>query len=189
MAAVTICSDFGTQKKSCSEVVMKAAPHNGVSVLVTGRKRTLPPSKHERTLQGTATWAQWELGCLRFQRGPSPGPNLAGTLLMDTQPPGLWVNEHLFILNNAPPHPHVMVMFHSSPNWLRQNIWGLSWWFSGKESTCQCRRLGFEPWVREIPWRRKWQSIQYSCLGNTIGIGVWRAMVQGVTKSWTWLSD
>ena len=21
----------------------------------------------------------------------------------------------------------------------------------------QCRRLGFEPWVRKIPWRRKWQ--------------------------------
>ena len=28
---------------------------------------------------------------------------------------------------------------------------------SGKESACQCRRLGFDPWVRKIPWRRKWQ--------------------------------
>ena len=27
--------------------------------------------------------------------------------------------------------------------------------FSGKESTCQCRRRGFDPWVRKIPWRRK----------------------------------
>ena len=27
----------------------------------------------------------------------------------------------------------------------------------GKESTCQCRRRGFEPWVRKIPWRRKWK--------------------------------
>ena len=29
-----------------------------------------------------------------------------------------------------------------------------------KKSTCQCRRyqrLGFVPWVRKIPWRRKWQ--------------------------------
>ena len=26
-----------------------------------------------------------------------------------------------------------------------------------KESTCQCRRHGFNPWVRKIPWRRKWQ--------------------------------
>ena len=30
---------------------------------------------------------------------------------------------------------------------------------SGKEPICQCRRhrLGFDPWVRKIPWRRKWQ--------------------------------
>ena len=31
---------------------------------------------------------------------------------------------------------------------------------SGKESACQCRRRkrrGFDPWVRKIPWRRKWQ--------------------------------
>ena len=30
----------------------------------------------------------------------------------------------------------------------------------GKESTCQCRKykkLGFDPWVGKIPWRRKWQ--------------------------------
>ena len=30
---------------------------------------------------------------------------------------------------------------------------------SGKESTCQCRRRGFDPWVGKIPWRRKWQPI------------------------------
>ena len=31
---------------------------------------------------------------------------------------------------------------------------------SGKEHSCQCRRskkCGFDPWVRKIPWRRKWQ--------------------------------
>ena len=28
---------------------------------------------------------------------------------------------------------------------------------SGKEPACQCRRLGFSPWVRKIPWRRVWQ--------------------------------
>ena len=30
-------------------------------------------------------------------------------------------------------------------------------WLSGKESTCQCRKRGFDPWSRKIPWRRKWQ--------------------------------
>ena len=32
---------------------------------------------------------------------------------------------------------------------------GLAWWLSGKESTCQCRRHGFSPWVGKITWRRK----------------------------------
>ena len=30
-------------------------------------------------------------------------------------------------------------------------------WLSGKEPACQCRRCDFDPWVGEIPWRRKWQ--------------------------------
>ena len=30
-------------------------------------------------------------------------------------------------------------------------------WLSGKESTCQCRRCRFDPWVGKIPQRRKWQ--------------------------------
>ena len=28
---------------------------------------------------------------------------------------------------------------------------------TGKESVCQCRRYGFNPWVRKLPWRRKLQ--------------------------------
>ena len=34
---------------------------------------------------------------------------------------------------------------------------GLPWWLSGKESTSQCRRNGFNLWVRKIHWRKKWQ--------------------------------
>ena len=33
-------------------------------------------------------------------------------------------------------------------------------WVSGREPACQyrrCRRRGFDPCVRKIPWRRKWQ--------------------------------
>ena len=39
----------------------------------------------------------------------------------------------------------------------------------GKESTCNARRPGFDPWVRKIPWRRAWQPAQYSCLENSHG--------------------
>ena len=34
---------------------------------------------------------------------------------------------------------------------------GLPRWHRGKESTCQCKRCGFNPWVKKIPWRRKLQ--------------------------------
>ena len=39
------------------------------------------------------------------------------------------------------------------------DLQGLPRWFSGKESACQCRRHGFDPWVGKMPWRRKWQPI------------------------------
>ena len=35
--------------------------------------------------------------------------------------------------------------------------WGFPDGSSGKESTCQCRRHRFSPWVRKILWIRKWQ--------------------------------
>ena len=30
-------------------------------------------------------------------------------------------------------------------------------WHSGKESTCKCRKCGFNPCSRNTPWRNKWQ--------------------------------
>ena len=37
---------------------------------------------------------------------------------------------------------------------------------TGKESTCQCRRLGFNPRVGKIPWRRKQQPGPVSLPGK-----------------------
>ena len=34
---------------------------------------------------------------------------------------------------------------------------GLPWWLSGEESTYQCRKRRFDPLVKKIPWKRKWQ--------------------------------
>ena len=50
----------------------------------------------------------------------------------------------------------------------------------GKESTCQCRRHkrhGFDPWVRQIPWSRKWQPSPVVLTGKFHG-----------QKSLTWVS-
>ena len=59
---------------------------------------------------------------------------------------------------------------------------------AGKESTCQCRRCkrhGFDPWVRKIPWRRKWQPapVFLQILENSLDRGTWRATVHG-SQSW-----
>ena len=40
-------------------------------------------------------------------------------------------------------------------------IYRLPLWLSSKESACQCRRCRFNPWVRKIPWRRKWQPTPF----------------------------
>ena len=40
-----------------------------------------------------------------------------------------------------------------------------------KESSCQSRRCRFDPWVRKKPWRRTWNPLQYSCLGNPMNRG------------------
>ena len=43
----------------------------------------------------------------------------------------------------------------TSYKWNHMVVVGLPWWLSSKESACQCRRHRFDPWVRNIPWRRK----------------------------------
>ena len=58
----------------------------------------------------------------------------------------------------------------------------LAWWLSGKESVCQCRRLGFDSWVGKILWKRKEMTTHSSilCLGNPRDRGAWRATVHEV---------
>ena len=43
------------------------------------------------------------------------------------------------------------------PNTHKPNNYYTAWRLNGKESTCQCRRCEFDPWIGRIPWRRKWQ--------------------------------
>ena len=45
----------------------------------------------------------------------------------------------------------------------------LLWWLSGKESTCQGRRLSFDPQFREMPWSTKWQPTPVLLPGKSHG--------------------
>ena len=71
---------------------------------------------------------------------------------------------------------------------------GLPRWLSSNESPCQCRRpktLGFNPWVRKIPWRRKWQPTPVFLPGKSHGQRNLGAIVYRVAKSQTplkWIS-
>ena len=46
---------------------------------------------------------------------------------------------------------------------------GLPKWLSGKEVSCQCRKSEFDPWIRKIPWRRKWQPTPIFLAGKSYG--------------------
>ena len=49
---------------------------------------------------------------------------------------------------------------------LLQELYGL---LSGQEHASPCRRLGFIPWVRKNPWRRKWQPTPVFLPGESHG--------------------
>ena len=45
------------------------------------------------------------------------------------------------------------------------------WWLSGKEFTRNAwKRWGFDPWVRKIPWRKKWQPTPVFWSGKSLGM-------------------
>ena len=46
---------------------------------------------------------------------------------------------------------------------------GLPKCLSGKESACRCKRRRFDPWVRKIPWRRKWEPAPVLLPGKSRG--------------------
>ena len=60
---------------------------------------------------------------------------------------------------------------------------------SGKESTCQCRKYWFDPWVGRIPWRRKWQPTPAFLPGKSLGQRKLSTTVQGVAEELTTTSQ
>ena len=51
----------------------------------------------------------------------------------------------------------------------KMKILGFPGGASDKELACQCRRHGFNSWVRKIPWRRKWQPTPVFLPGDSHG--------------------
>ena len=62
---------------------------------------------------------------------------------------------------------------------------------AGKESAANagdCKRYGFDPWVRKITCRRKWQPTPIILPGISMDREAWKAIVHRVAKSQTHLS-
>ena len=71
-------------------------------------------------------------------------------------------------MNNAVIHTHT----HTHTHTLLYITLRLTWWFSGKESACQCkrhRRYRFDPWVRRLSWRKIRQSTPVFLSGESHG--------------------
>ena len=93
----------------------------------------------------------------------------------------------MIFLNNIFLFSHELTIWISHPSGQ-----GHPRWLCGEESAQQCRRCrrcGFDPWVRKIPWNRKWQHTQLFLPGKSHGQRACRATVHGVPKSQTRLSD
>ena len=59
----------------------------------------------------------------------------------------------------------------------------------GKASAYSAGDPGLIPGSGRYPREGNGNPLQYSCLENPMDTGAWWAIVHGVTKSWTWLSD
>ena len=78
-------------------------------------------------------------------------------------------------------HAHRFISVH------RQSV--VPWFCSGKGPTCQwrrCKRHWFDPWVRKIPWRRKWEPTPVLLPGKFHGSEE-PGRLHGVTNSQTGL--
>ena len=106
----------------------------------------------------------------------------------------------LISLSIMPSHPHMLLQMARSPFvslnnihimyihiHIYTNIYGLPWWLSGKESTCNTS--GFDSWVGKSAWRRKWQHTPVFLPGKSMNRGTWWATVHRAAKIWTQLSN
>ena len=59
----------------------------------------------------------------------------------------------------------------------------------GEESACNAADPGLIPGSGRSPGEGNGNPLRYACLENPMDRGAWRAIVNGVTKSWTQLSD
>ena len=81
-------------------------------------------------------------------------------------------------LNGAPSNTHI-----------KKNAWGFPGGSDGNESACNAGDPGLILVLGRSPGEGNGYPLQYPSLENYMDRGAWRALVHGVTNSWTQLSD
>ena len=162
MAAVTICSDFGAQEQR--------GQWHPTPVLLPGK------SHGWRSLEGCSPWSRWGSGTTEWLHfhfslsciGEGNGNPLQCSCLENPRDGGAWW---------------------AAVSGVTQSQTRLKWLSSSSGSlvkTCpQCRRHRFNPWVRKIPWRRKWQPTAGFLPGKFHGHRSWQVIgSQRVRLDW-----
>ena len=62
----------------------------------------------------------------------------------------------LFVIANTERHSDLIERNHKIGS-TSVSISGLPWWLRQQRIHLQCRRPGFDPWIKKVPWRRAWQ--------------------------------
>ena len=177
MSTTDKCSSEGQSPQGNS-------PPEGTQAGHRGQQGAVQMCCHSRTAGGWVVCpagqlrgAPWGPGPLR--RGPRLGPGHSAVRTGRAGPlRGSWCHSwaaasrvrahtsHAFYLPviNITKSWFLGAILTIKPNWIASIIdsylrveSGVPRWLSGKESTCQCRRHGFDPWVGKISWRRKCQ--------------------------------
>ena len=107
-----------------------------------------------------------------------------------------WGSPGVSVVKNLPANRGWDGWMASLTGWTWVSVNSKSWCWTESDTTEQlnwteCRRyrwLGFDPWVRKIPWWRKWQPTPVFLPGRSHGQRSLQATACGVTKSWTQLS-
>ena len=130
---------------------------------------------------------------ISFSRGSSPSRDRTPSLLCL-----LHCRQILYLLNHQ--KRGWVMLLKSQPDlllfqllWIQKRFCPLlipcmnsswaSWWLSDKESACQCRRCRFDPWIRKIPWIRKWQPTPVFLSGKSHG----QNMSLVGYRPWVWI--
>ena len=100
------------------------------------------------------------------------------------------ISFKFFILQSLEQDPYLL--FRKSLHEVKSTINpGFLRWYTGKASTCQCRRCkrcGFDPWISKNPGEGSSKPTPVFLTGNFPNKGHWKATVHGVAKSQTQLS-